>query len=100
MLEADVQSLPLTDDSVGIVTAHGLFNFVDPASVAAVARKPARVAAPGCHLVVGGCELLPDDTAIRELFALENAASQLARGQPALTFYPADTLGALFSGYG
>ncbi|ELZ55362.1 MULTISPECIES: class I SAM-dependent methyltransferase [unclassified Haloferax] len=100
VLEADVRSLPLPDDSVEVVTAHGLFNLVGPESPAAVARELTRVAAPGCHLVVDDYEPLPDDAAIRELFALENAASQLARGRPALTFYPADALGALFSGYG
>ncbi|WP_424006279.1 class I SAM-dependent methyltransferase [Haloferax denitrificans] len=100
VLQADVRSLPLADDSVGIVTAHGLFNLIGPESLAAVARELTRVAAPGCHLVVDDYEPLPDDAAVRELFALENAASQLARGRPALTFYPADALGALFSGYG
>ncbi|ELZ91019.1 class I SAM-dependent methyltransferase [Haloferax sulfurifontis] len=99
VLQADVRSLPLADDSVGIVTAHGLFNLIGPESLAAVARELTRVAAPGCHLVVDDYEPLPDDAAIRELFALENAASQLARGRPALTFYPGDALGALFSGY-
>ncbi|EMA04902.1 class I SAM-dependent methyltransferase [Haloferax denitrificans] len=100
VLQADVRSLPLADDSVDIVTAHGLFNLIGPESLAAVARELTRVAAPGCHLVVDDYEPLPDDAAVRELFALENAASQLARGRPALTFYPADALGALFSGYG
>ncbi|WP_148414438.1 class I SAM-dependent methyltransferase [Haloferax sp. KTX1] len=100
VLEADVRSLPLADDSVDIVTAHGLFNLIGPESLAAVAGELTRVAAPGCHLVVDDYEPVPDDAAIRELFALENAASQLARGRPALTFYPADALTALFSGYG
>ncbi|ELZ66923.1 hypothetical protein C457_12839 [Haloferax prahovense DSM 18310] len=100
VLEADVRSLPLADDSVDVVTAHGLFNLVGPASLAAVASELTRVAAPGCHLVLDDYEPLPDDAAVRELFALENAASQLARGRPALTFYPADALRALFSGYG
>ncbi|POG56544.1 class I SAM-dependent methyltransferase [Haloferax marisrubri] len=100
VLEADVRSLPLADDSVDVVTAHGLFNLVSPESLAAVARELTRVAAPGCHLVVDDYEPHPDDAAVRELFALENAASQLARGRPALTFYPADALRALFSGHG
>jgi len=99
-LEADLRELPLADDAVDVVTAHGLFNVVPPASLDAVATEVTRVAAPGCHLVVDDYEPLPADAGVRSLFALENAASQLADGRPALTFYPAATLRRLFEGYG
>ncbi|KAB1198702.1 MULTISPECIES: class I SAM-dependent methyltransferase [Haloferax] len=100
VLEADLRSLPLADDSVEIITAHGLFNVLPPESLDAVVGEFRRVASPGCHLVVDDYEPLPSDAAIRELFALENATSELARGRPALTFYPADVVRRLFVGDG
>ncbi|MFC4541861.1 class I SAM-dependent methyltransferase [Halosolutus amylolyticus] len=100
VLEADVRSLPLATDSIELITAHGLFNVLPPASLEPVAAELTRVAAPGCHLVVDDYEPLPDDAAVRELFALENAATELAAGRPALTFYPAAVLRRLFVGYG
>ncbi|GAB3671828.1 class I SAM-dependent methyltransferase [Halopiger thermotolerans] len=100
VLEADLRQIPLPADSVDLVTAHGLFNVVPPADLEAVAAELTRVAAPGCHLVVDDYEPLPADAAVRELFALENAAAALADGRPALTFYPAAVLRRLFAGYG
>ncbi|WP_256390777.1 class I SAM-dependent methyltransferase [Natronoarchaeum rubrum] len=99
-LEADVRALPLADDAVEIVTAHALFNVVPPADLDAVASELTRVAAPGCHLVVDDYEPLPADADVRSLFALENAASQLADGRPALSFYPTAVLRRFFEGYG
>ncbi|WP_089823908.1 class I SAM-dependent methyltransferase [Halogranum amylolyticum] len=100
VLEADLRSLPLSTDSVDVVTAHGLFNVLAPESLDAVVSELTRVAAPGCHLVVDDYEPLPDAAAVRELFALENAASELATGRPALTFYPSAVLRRLFVGSG
>ena len=99
-LEADVRALPLATGSVDVVTAHGLFNVLAPATLDAVASELTRVAAPGCHLVVDDYEPPPEGAAVRDLFAVENAAAELARGRPALTFYPAATLRRLFAGYG
>ncbi|WP_458190503.1 class I SAM-dependent methyltransferase [Haladaptatus sp. NG-WS-4] len=100
VLEADLRRLPLASDSVEIITAHGLFNVLAPASLESVATELTRVAAPGCHLVIDDYEPLPDGATVRELFALENAATELATGQPALTFYPEAVLRRLFGGYG
>ncbi len=100
VLEADLRSVPLPDDSVGLITAHGLCNVLDPAALSAVAEELSRVAAPGAHLVVDDYDPVPDDAAVRELFAVENAASALARGRPALTFYPAAFLRRFFAGHG
>ncbi|WP_265108535.1 class I SAM-dependent methyltransferase [Halosolutus halophilus] len=100
VLEADLRRLPLTADSVELITAHGLFNVLPPASLESVAAELTRVATPGCHLVIDDYEPLPEDAAVRELFALENAATELAEGRPALTFYPAAVLRRLFVGYG
>jgi len=100
VLDADVAALPLADDSVEVVTAHALFNVVPPADLDAVTSELTRVAAPGCHLVVDDYEPPPSDADVRSLFAVENAASQLADGRPALTFYPAAALRRLFEGYG
>jgi SAM-dependent methyltransferase len=100
LLEADVRALPLSAGSVDVVTAHGLFNVLPPETLAAVAEELTRVAAPGCHLVVDDYRPLPADAAVGDLFAVENAASELARGRPALTFYPARVLRDLFVGRG
>ncbi|MFC4247722.1 class I SAM-dependent methyltransferase [Natribaculum luteum] len=100
VLEADLRTLPLASDSVGLITAHGLFNVLPPASLESIAVELTRVATPGCHLVVDDYAPLPADAAVSELFALENAATELAEGRPALTFYPAAVLCRLFVGYG
>jgi len=83
-----------------VITAHGLCNVLDPAALAAIAEEFSRVAAPGAQLVVDDYDPLPDGAAVRELFAVENAASELARGRPALTFYPAAFLRRFFAGHG
>jgi SAM-dependent methyltransferase len=100
ILEADLCSLPIATDSVEVITAHGLFNVLEPASLEFVIAELTRVAAPGCHLIIDDYDPPPDDAAVRELFALENAATELATGQPALTFYPEEILRRLFMGYG
>lgn len=100
VLEADLRSVPLPDDSVDLITAHGLCNVLDPPALSAVAEELSRVAAPGAGLVVDDYDPLPDDAAVGELFAVENAASELARGRPALTFYPAAFLRRFFAGHG
>ncbi|NHN48580.1 class I SAM-dependent methyltransferase [Halostella sp. JP-L12] len=100
VIEADLLETPLPTGSVDVITAHGLFNVISPASLPAVAAELTRVAAPGCHLVVDDYEPPPEDAAVRDLFAVENAAAELADGRPALTFYPAEALRRLFAGYG
>lgn len=100
VFEADLRAIPLPDDSIDLITAHGLCNVLDPATLSTVADELTRVAAPGCHLVVDDYDPLPDDATVRELFAVENAASDLARGRPALTFYPAPYLRRFFEGDG
>ncbi|WP_418286168.1 class I SAM-dependent methyltransferase [Halorubrum sp. DTA46] len=100
VLEADLRSIPLPDGSVDLISAHGLCNVLEPAALSAVAEELSRVAVPGAQLVVDDYDPLPDDAAIAELFAVENAASELARGRPALTFYPAGFLRRFFAGHG
>ncbi|WP_435347625.1 class I SAM-dependent methyltransferase [Haloarchaeobius sp. HRN-SO-5] len=100
VLEADLRAVPMAADSFEVVTAHGLFNVVPPSSLPAIAAELTRVAAPGCHLVVDDYAPLPDDAEVRDLFAVENAASELAAQRPALTFYPSAVLRRLFAGYG
>jgi len=100
VLEADLRATPLADDSVDLVTAHGLCNVLPPAALDAVAAELTRVARPGARLVVDDYDPLPENAAMRELFAVENAATELADGRPALTFYPAETLVRLFAGHG
>ena len=100
VLEADLRAVPLPDESVGLITAHGLCNVLDLVSLSTVAEELSRVAAPGAHLVVDDYDPVPDSAAIGELFAVENAASELARGRPALTFYPSSFLRRFFAGHG
>ena len=100
VLEADLRAVPLPDDSVDVITAHGLCNVLEPAALSAVAKELSRVAAPGAGLVVDDYDPIPDDAAVGDLFAVENAASELARGRPALTFYPAAFLRRFFAGHG
>lgn len=100
VLHADLRDIPLSSGSIDLVTAHGLFNLLVPDAVAAVLAEFGRVANEECHLVVDDYEPLPEDAAMRDLFALENAAAELADGAPALTFYPADVLRSLCVGYG
>jgi SAM-dependent methyltransferase len=100
VLEADLRSVPLPDDSVDQITAHGLCNVLEPAALSAVAEELSRVAARGAGLVVDDYDPPPDDAAVGEMFAVENAASALARGRPALTFYPAAFLRRFFAGHG
>ena len=99
VLEADLRSIPLPDGSIDLITAHGLCNVLGPAALSTVAEELSRVAAPGAHLVVDDYGPLPDGAAIGELFAVENAASELARRRPALTFYPAAFLRRFFAGH-
>ncbi|VTT86220.1 unknown [Halorubrum sp. DM2] len=98
VLEADLRAIPLPDESVDFVTAHGLCNVLDLAALSTVADELRRVAAPGCHLVVDDYDSLPETAAVRDLFAVENAAAELATGRPALTFYPSSFLRDLFVG--
>lgn len=100
VLETDLRCLPLATDSVELITAHSLFNVLPSASLETVAAELTRVASPTCHLVIDDYEPIPADAAVRELFALENAATELARGRPAVTFYPSMVLQRLFVGYG
>lgn len=100
VLEGDLRSLPMTDDAVGLVVAHGLFNVVPAADAAAIVAEIDRVAAPGAGIVVDDYAPLPEEARIRELFAVENAAAELAGGRPALTFYPPAHLAALFEARG
>ncbi|SFR44489.1 class I SAM-dependent methyltransferase [Halogeometricum limi] len=100
VLRADIRALPLPDDAVELVTAHGLLNVVPASSLGSLVGELRRVAAPGSRLVVDDYEPLPDDAAMRELVSLANAARELADGRPALTFYAAETVRDLFVGRG
>ncbi|WP_158059137.1 class I SAM-dependent methyltransferase [Halorussus halophilus] len=100
VLEADLRDVPLSDDSIELITAHGLFNVLAPDALGTVVAELTRVAKPGCRLVVDDYAPLPDDAAVSDLFAVENAITELAEGRPALTFYPVSVLRRLFAGYG
>lgn len=100
VLEADLRGIPLPDDSVEVVTAHALFNVVPPAALEAIAAEVTRVAAPGAHLIVDDYAPLPGEAAMADLFAVENAAAELAVGRSALTFYPARVLRGVFESDG
>ncbi|WP_227357124.1 class I SAM-dependent methyltransferase [Haladaptatus salinisoli] len=100
VIEADLTNTPLAADSVDLITAHALFNVLPPSALSAVVEELTRVAAPGCHLVIDDYEPLPEDAAVSDLFAVQNAAAEIAAGRPAMTFYPSAVLRRLFAGYG
>ncbi|MBX0295072.1 class I SAM-dependent methyltransferase [Haloarcula nitratireducens] len=100
VVKADLRETPLRSDAVDLVTAHGLCNVLAPAALDSIAAALTRVASPGAQLVVDDYAPLPDDAAVRALFAVENAATELADGRPALSFYPARFLRRLFAGHG
>lgn len=99
VLEADLRSIPLREGTIDVVTAHALFNVVPPTDAERIVAELTRVATPDARLVVDDYSPL-EESPIRELFAVENALMELARGQPALTFYPASHLQSLFEGHG
>ncbi|QKY20590.1 class I SAM-dependent methyltransferase [Halolamina sp. CBA1230] len=100
LIEADLREIPLPDDSVEVVTAHALFNVLPADATAPIAAELTRVAAPGATLVVDDYDPMPPNSAVRQLFGVENAAAELANARPALAFYPADALRRLFGGHG
>ena len=100
LIEADLRDLALPDDSVEFVTAHALFNVLPNDAASPIAAEISRVAAPGATLVVDDYDPMPPESPVRQLFAVENAAAELANARPALTFYPADGLRRLFGGHG
>jgi len=100
LIEADLREIPLPEDSVDAITAHALFNVLPTDAAAPIAAELTRVAAPGATLVVDDYDPMPPESPVRQLFAVENAAAELANARPALTFYPADGLRRLFGGHG
>jgi SAM-dependent methyltransferase len=100
VLRADLQSIPIPDDSINVVLAHGLFNVLPNVTADAVAAELTRVAAPGGWLVIDDYAPHPPDSRIRQLYAVENALTELTEARPAYVFYPSKELRALFGGYG
>lgn len=100
LIEADLRDVPLPDDAVDVITAHALFNVLPNDVAAPIAAELTRVATPGAELVVDDYDPMPPESPVRQLFAVENAAAELAGARPALTFYPADGLRRLFGGHG
>ena len=99
-LQADLRAIPLPANAVEVVTAHALCNVLPTTDMGHVASELTRVASPGAHLLVDDYAPLPADASIRALFALENAAVELAENRPALTFYPEDVLRGVFASHG
>jgi len=100
LIEADLREIPLPEDSVDVITAHALFNVLPTDAAAPIAAELTRVAAPDATLIVDDYDPMPPESPVRQLFAVENAAAELANARPALTFYPADGLRRLFGGHG
>lgn len=100
LMHGDLRSIPLPDSSVDIVLAHALVGVLAPADLEPILEELTRVARPGAHLVVDDYAPLPPDSPVRRLFAIENAASEIATGRAALYFYPPGLLRRLCAGYG
>ncbi|MFB6104274.1 MAG: class I SAM-dependent methyltransferase [Halobacteriaceae archaeon] len=99
-LLADLRCLPIASASVEVVLAHAVCNQFEPAALWRVAAELARVATSGATLVVDDYDPLPTDAAIRPVFALEDAATYLAMGRPAQTFYPPALVAAILVAHG
>ncbi|MGB9987187.1 class I SAM-dependent methyltransferase [Salarchaeum japonicum] len=100
VLQADLRSIPLPDDTVDVVFAHALFNVLTNAEATAIADELTRVAAPDAWLVVDDYAPVGRDEPIRRLFGVENALAELADGRPAYVFHPDTELRALFEARG
>lgn len=100
VVESDLQSIPLDDDSVDVILAHGLFNVLTNKEAAAIAAEFTRVAAPGAWLLVDDYDPMPEHAPIRRLFGVENAIAELVDGRPAYVFHPEAGLRQLFAGHG
>lgn len=98
-LEADLTAIPLPDDAVDVVTAHCLFNVVTPHEATRILAELTRVARPGAWLVVDDYAPLPDSP-VRDLFGVENAAGELASGDPVYTYYSAEWVRRVAAGFG
>lgn len=96
---ADLQEAPLPDDSVDVVTAHALLNVLTPPELDHIATELTRVTRDGGYLVVVDYDPIPDDR-VRELFAVENAVSELAETRPALVFHPQELVERVFTAAG
>jgi SAM-dependent methyltransferase len=98
-LQADLQTIPLPDDAVEVVTAHALFNLVPTTDVVTIVDELTRATAPGGTVVVDDYGPIPDpDT--RALFGAGNAVAELVDAAPTYTFYPASHLRWLFEATG
>ena len=97
-LLGDLRSLPLPDDAVDLVTAHGLFNVVTPSELTPIVAELTRVTAPDGWLVVDDYD--PLDGPVRELFGLANAVGELRDSRPPYTFYPREHVRALVTAHG
>jgi SAM-dependent methyltransferase len=103
VVEADLRATPLSAASVDLITAHGLFNLLTAGDAARVAAELTRVARPGAELIVDDYDPVPDTPGgrrARAVFAVENAATELADRRPALVFHPSAGLARLFEGHG
>ena len=96
---ADLQETPLPDDSVDVVTAHALLNVLTPSALNQIATELTRVTRDRGYLVVVDYDPIPDDR-VRELFAMENAVSELTESRPALVFYPRKLVKQMFTAVG
>ncbi|MFB6103590.1 MAG: methyltransferase domain-containing protein [Halobacteriaceae archaeon] len=99
VLEADLRATPVRDGVAEVVTAHALFNVLEPAAAHEVVGELARIAGAEAHLVVVDYAPLPEGV-VADLFALENAVATLRDGVPAYTFYPSAMLAAVFGAHG
>jgi ubiquinone/menaquinone biosynthesis C-methylase UbiE len=93
-VKADLRKLDfLSERTIDLITAHMLINVLPPVDLFLVFKELSRVAKENALLLVNDYEPLSSHCAGRshlaeELFRIENAASYLIRGEPALAWYP------------
>lgn len=96
---SDLQATPLSDSSVDVVTAHALLNVLTPSALDQIVTEMTRVTREGGYLVIVDYDPVPNDQ-IRELFAVENAISELTQTRPALVFHPEKLVKRVFTATG
>ena len=100
-IKADLRRLDfLGERTIDLITAHMLVNVVTHVDLFLIFKELTRVAKSKALMVVNDYNPLSSyqterSYLVEELFRIENAASYLANGEPALVWYPSEYIAGL-----
>jgi len=100
-IKADLRKLDfLGEKTIDLITAHMLVNVVTHVDLFLIFKELTRVAKNKALMVVNDYNPLSSyqterSYLVEELFRIENAASYLANGEPALVWYPSEYIAGL-----